>query len=96
MTPPIDWQARAIPSAAVMVRQLGDESVLLDLNTQSYFGLDETGTRMWAALAGAPSIEKAFEALRDEYDVEPATLRVDMERFVQTLRLERLIEVVVA
>ena len=92
---PIDWRARAVASPAVMIRQLGEESVLLDLSTQSYFGLDETGTRMWAALTQAPSLEAAFGTLRDEYEVEPAMLRADMGRFVEALRVERLIEVVV-
>jgi len=92
---PIDWQARAVASPAVMIRQLGEESVLLDLSTQAYFGLDETGTRMWAALTQASNLEAAFATLRDEYEVEPARLRADMGRFVEALRIERLIEVVV-
>ena len=92
---PIDWRARAVASPAVMIRQLGEESVLLDLSTQSYFGLDETGTRMWAALTQASNLEAAFAKLRDEYEVQPAMLRADMGRFVEALRVERLIEVVV-
>ena len=89
----IDWAGRISRPEGVMVRQLGEESVLLDLNSESYFGLDETGTRMWTVLTAADSIEDAFEALRQEYDVEPVQLRADLARFVEALADARLIEI---
>src|SRR5690242_21308710 len=35
------------------------ESVLLNLETERYFGLDETGTRMWQVVTAAPNIDAA-------------------------------------
>ena len=69
----------------VLVRELAGESVLLNLNSESYFGLDEVGTRMWAVLATAPSIEATFDTLLAEYEVEPALLRADLYNFIQKL-----------
>jgi len=69
----------------VLVRELAGESVLLNLNSESYFGLDEVGTCMWAALATSPSIEIAFDTLLAEYEVEPERLRVDLHNFIQKL-----------
>lgn len=69
----------------VLVRELAGESVLLNLNTESYFGLDEVGTRMWTALSESPSVAHAFDTLMAEYEVEPEQLRVDLAAYVQQL-----------
>ena len=78
---------------SVLVRELGGESVLLNLESESYFGLDEMGTRMWAALTTSPSIEAAFESLLAEYEVEPEQLRSDLSAFVERLAESGLIDV---
>src|SRR3990172_11079651 len=69
----------------VLVRDLQDESVLLNLNTESYFGLDDVGTRMWAVLTGSPSVQAAYEILLAEYEVDPARLSADLQGFIQKL-----------
>ena len=38
---------RVVVPQHVLVRFMDRESVLLNLETERYFGLDETGTRMW-------------------------------------------------
>jgi coenzyme PQQ synthesis protein D (PqqD) len=93
MSGTIDWTGRISRPEGVMVRQLGEESVLLDLDSESYFGLDETGTRMWTVLTAAGSLEEAFETLRVEYEVDPGKLRTDLARFVEALAEARLIEI---
>ena len=77
----------------VMVRQLEGESVLLNLNTESYFGLDDVGTRMWSALTETASIEAAFEVLQGEYEVEPEQLQSDLCSFIDKLVESGLINV---
>ena len=69
----------------VLVRELRGESVLLNLNTESYFGLDDVGTRMWAVLTGSPSVQAAYEILLAEYEVDPARLSADLQGFIQKL-----------
>lgn len=71
----------------VLVRFLDRESVLLNLDTEQYFGLDETGTRMWQLLTVSPNIYAAYEELLAEFDVEPQLLRDNL-----TDLLERLVE----
>jgi hypothetical protein len=71
--------------AEVLMRQLGDEAVLLHLGTETYFGLDEIGTRFWRALIERPSVEAAFEALRDLYDVDGDDLQRDLTAFLDEL-----------
>lgn len=83
-------QTVAIPDG-VMVRDLGEESVLLNLDSESYFGLDAVGTRMWKALTVSSTIQGAYEQLLTEYDVEPQRLRSDLVGLVDQLAEERLI-----
>ncbi len=52
----------------VLVRIVEKESVFLNLETECYYGLDETGTRMWEVVIAAPTIENAFEVLLSEFD----------------------------
>ena len=59
----------------VLVRFLEKESVLLNLETECYYGLDETGTRMWQMVTSAPSIDNAYAELLSEFDVEAEMLR---------------------
>lgn len=78
----------------VLVRELQGESVLLNLDSECYFGLDDVGTRMWSALTATGTLEAAFEALLGEYDVEPGQLRADLAAFVETLAGAGLVRVV--
>ena len=48
----------------VLMRELEGESVLLNLDSERYFGLDETGTRMWSVLSTCKSIEPAVSRER--------------------------------
>lgn len=83
MTAPLQGKV-SIPDG-VLVRELQGESVLLNINSESYFGLDDVGTRMWTALTAAPSVEAAYEALLAEYEVEPERLRADLSGFIEKL-----------
>ena len=77
----------------VLVRELRGESVLLDLASESYFGLDEVGTGMWRALTTTGSIEAAMQALLREYDVAPQRLLEDLEGFIEVLDRAGLVDV---
>ena len=82
---PIPFHAKVSVSADVMIRQVGDESVLLNLKSEQYMGLDDVSTRIWQALTGGGSIQSAYETLLAEFDVEPEQLHKDVEDFIQEL-----------
>lgn len=72
----------------ILIRELEGESVLLNLATESYFGLDDVGTRMWMVLTTSGSVQEAYELLLDEYEVAPDALRNDLAAFVEELASE--------
>jgi hypothetical protein len=84
--------ARISIPAHVLTRRLDDELVLLNLDNDFYFGLDEVGTRMWEVLALAPSIDVAIDQLVAEYDTEPQRVRNDVEKLVAELVDNGLVE----
>jgi hypothetical protein len=84
---------RAAVPADVLVQELQGESVLLNVRSGRYFGLDEVGTRMWAALTSAESLRAACEALEGEYDVERERLERDVRALVGKLVEHGLVEV---
>ena len=78
---------RVVVPQHVLVRFMDRESVLLNLETERYFGLDETGTRMWQLATAAPNLEAALLQLQDEYDAQPEVLQRNL-----TELLGRLVE----
>ncbi len=82
----------SVPSH-VLVRFLDKESVLLNIETERYFGLDETGTRMWQLVTAAPKIEVAYGQLLEEYDVDPELLRANLTDLVSRLVENGLLQV---
>lgn len=89
----ISHTAKVLAPAGVLVRELDGESVLLNLNSESYFGLDEVGTRMWAVLTASDSIQAAYESLLAEYEVEPEKLYQDLDNLIEKLVAHGLAEV---
>jgi hypothetical protein len=69
----------------LLIRLLDKESVLLNLETERYFGLDETGTRMWQVTTAGPNIEFAYQQLLSEYDVDADTLRQNLSELLENL-----------
>ena|SRR5271165_437637 len=69
----------------VLVRFLEKEPVLLNLETECYYGLDETGTRMWQMVTSAPSIDNAYAELLSEFDVEAEMLRQHLSELLGRL-----------
>ena len=87
---------RAAAPAHVLVRVLDRESVLLNLETERYFGLDETATRMWQLVTASQDIEAAYEELLAEYDVEPELLRTNFTDLLGQLVENGLLQVLPA
>src|SRR6266852_1565306 len=94
--PMVSFTDRAATPAHVLVRFLDRESVLLNLETEQYFGLDETGTRMLQLVTGSPNIDTAYHELLAEFDVEPELLRSNLMELLSRLVDSGLLQVVPA
>ena len=77
----------------VLISNLLDESVILNLDSERYFGLDAVGTRILSVLTTSESIEAAYNTLVQEYDVDGQVLRQDLLALVETLVDQGLVEI---
>ena len=93
MTAEISFGSRLRTPDDVLVSQLDGESVLLKLQSECYFGLDEIGTRMWQLLVSADSVQSAYDTLLSEYEVEPDALREHLGDLVADLLRQGLVEI---
>jgi Coenzyme PQQ synthesis protein D (PqqD) len=89
----ISFSDRVTVPDGVLISNLQDESVILNLDSERYYGLDKVGTRFLSVLTTSESIETAYEQLRDEYDVDGEVLRNDLRVLVENLIDQGLIEV---
>ena len=94
MLPNNIFAARLQIPETVLVSEVGGEAVLLDLQSEQYFGLDEVGTDMWQALAQTDSIQAAYEKLLAKYDVDAEQLRQDLATLLEKLISDGLVEIV--
>ena len=69
----------------VLISKLQEESVILNLDSERYYGLDDVGTRFLSVLSNSDSIEAAYEVLRHEYEVDAQSLQQDLIGLVDDL-----------
>lgn len=62
----------------VVFREVGGETVLLNLKTGTYFGLDPVGTRVWQLLGNHGSLAQVLEVMLGEYDIDLECLEHDL------------------
>ena len=88
-TPPIDFHSsEALQfkfSNKIMFRELDDESVLLNLNDESYYTLNASGTFLWKELVLNQSLANAFLKFKKHYQVETEQAKLDFTELVQRL-----------
>ena len=81
----------AIPPQ-VMSRLVGDETVLLDLASGMYFGLDGVGRRIWECLAEGKSLGETAAVIAAEYEVDETRAQADLVAFASDLVQRGLLE----
>lgn len=69
----------------VMSQEVSGETVLLNLKSETYFGLDELGTRIWQLLLDHQGTLSIVDTLLKEYDVNRKTLETDVTRLLDDL-----------
>jgi hypothetical protein len=72
---------------------LGEESAILNLKNNVYYGLDPVGARVWTLLQQPRSVGELRDTLLSEYEVEAGRCEQDLLMLLETLRSEGLIEV---
>ncbi len=81
----ISLQQKVTLSKEVLSQEVDEESVLLDMKSESYFGLDEVGTRIWQLLKNGSDLQNVFKILLAEYEVGEDELKKDLQEHIAQL-----------
>jgi hypothetical protein len=80
----------SIPSQ-VMARQVSDETVILDLASGNYYGLNPVGSRFWQLICEGKKPVEARDLLLAEYEVTQEQLDNDIASLIHELHAKGLI-----
>jgi len=87
---PLSLQVK--PSEDVVWRNLQGESVLLDLKSGVYFGLDAVGTRIWTLLQDHSDLQAVLQEMLSEYEVSEETCARDLMNLVSAMAEKGLVQ----
>ena len=79
-------------SEEILFQDIEDELIILNISDENYLGLDQVGTRMWNVLLNSNTTKQAYDQLLEEYDVEPTTLKKDLNNFINNLIENNLVK----
>ena len=69
----------------VMSRLVEDETVVLDLESGMYFGIEGTGKRIWELVAEGHSLREIVGIIIAEYEADEADVERDVLSFTNEL-----------
>lgn len=84
---------KIIASTEVICQELDGEMVILDLQQEQYFGLNDVGTRLWQLVSAGRNTDEIMETLLSEFDVDEVTLRSDIGGLIQQLTAAKLVRI---
>ena len=92
--PGVSLNAQVRIPEGVLFKELAGETVLLNLNTGVYFGLDAIGSRIWQLIQDGRSLQQLLAILLDEFDVDRARGEADLTTLVSSLCEHGLLQLV--
>lgn len=69
----------------LMISEVDNELVILNTETEQFYGLNESAADMWTALKETDSVEAAVAHMVEQYDVSTDQVRQDMENLIKQL-----------
>ncbi|HUP72467.1 MAG TPA: PqqD family protein [Acidimicrobiales bacterium] len=73
-------------------REIDGETILLDLESSKYLGLNRAGTVLWPAIVTGSSRDELIGRLVSEFDLERDRAARDVDAFIATCRDRNLLE----
>lgn len=91
----LSLDSRVETSENVVSQALEHETVMLDLDSGVYYGLNPVGTRTWDLIQKRPGLplRNIFDSLLEEYDVPKDQCARDLLNLVGLMQKKGLVEV---
>jgi hypothetical protein len=90
----ISIESRISRHKEILSSEVDNEAVLLSLNTNMYFGLDEVASRIWALADKPILISEIIQSLLKEYEIDKETCQKEVLDFVELLYYQKLIVII--
>ena len=75
--------------------KVAGEIVILNHSKGAYYGLDEVGALVWDSLEKGPqTIDSLCDTVSEEYDIDNASCKDDIDALLQDLVSEKLVEII--
>ena len=88
----IEQRGTLVASKDQVSNDLNGETIILNLKTSEYYGMDGTGARIWNLLQTPRTITEIRDALLEAYDIEPERCERDLLSLLRELADVGLIE----
>jgi len=75
----------------VIMKVIGDDAVILDLDAGKYYGLNEVGAEIWKLIQADSTLGIIQATLASEFDVDEQTLKRDAAVLLKNLLEAKLI-----
>jgi ornithine carbamoyltransferase len=89
----MDLNKKVTFAETVFAQEVDGEMVLLDMNSENYFGLDAVGTDIWQAMQEKGTLVEVLALLLEQYNVEEEVLKRDLVAFVEKLQENGLVDI---
>lgn len=76
---------RYIQNKEIIQSKIGDEVVMLDVESGFYFGLNSVGSIIWSHLSVLISFEELIQKLSSQFEVDLEICRKDTSEFLDQL-----------
>ena len=85
-------QLRVRVPGQVLMRRVGEEMVMLNLERENYYGLDPVGARLMQIAESGATLEQISERLFEEFDAGREQVQGDVRRIAAELMAAGLLE----
>ena len=76
----------------VVWRTLGDDCILLHLESGTYYTLNEGGRLLWELLEGRSTLGEVQAKIMEQYEVDAEIIRGDLSEIIEDMIKEDLVE----
>jgi hypothetical protein len=77
----------------VLFQEVGEETVILSIESGNYFGLNPVASRLWDLFQEGRSMKEVIATTLAEFEVSEECLRADLEKFLGQLQSRGLIAI---
>ena len=78
----------------VIMREVGEDTLLLNTQTHQYYSLNPIGTKIIKLLTDNPSVDSVVDLIHIEYEASEEQIRKDVEGLIVELQKHKLLELI--